>query len=84
VYLVVNKTICSFTGSEVRPLKILTKGIHSWYGASYYHRGTLYCSSWVGGVFSYEIGSLSNRRIKEMCYFVESAVPVLARHAKFD
>jgi hypothetical protein len=60
VYLVVNKTLCSFTGFEVRALKTLTKNIQSWFGASYYHRGTLYCSYHLGGVRSYEIGSLSN------------------------
>jgi hypothetical protein len=61
VYLVVNKTLCSFTALEVRPLKTLTEDIESWYGASYYRRGTLYCSSCVGGgVRSYKIGSLRN------------------------
>jgi hypothetical protein len=45
VYLVVNKTLYSFTGLEVRPLKTLTKNIGSWFGTSYYHSGTLYCSS---------------------------------------
>jgi hypothetical protein len=60
VYLVVNKTLCSFTAFEVCPLKTLTQDIRSWYGASYYHRGTLYCSSNEGEVLSYEIGSLSN------------------------
>jgi hypothetical protein len=60
VYLVVNKTLCSFTGSEVRPLKTLTEDIESWFGASYYHNGTLYCSYYEGGVRSYKIGSLSN------------------------
>jgi hypothetical protein len=34
--------------------------IKSWFGASYYRRGTLYCSSHIGGVCSHEIGSLSN------------------------
>jgi hypothetical protein len=43
VYLVVKQTLCSFTGLEVRLLKTLTKDISSWYGASYYRRGTLYC-----------------------------------------
>jgi hypothetical protein len=52
VYLVVNNTLCSFTGSEVRPLKTLTEGIQSWNGASYYRRGTLYCSYYEGGVRS--------------------------------
>jgi hypothetical protein len=60
VYLVVNQTLCSFTGLEVRPLKSLTNGIYSLYGASYYRRGTLYCSSSEGAVRSNEIGSLSN------------------------
>jgi hypothetical protein len=35
VYLVVNKTLCSFTAFEVRPLKTLTEDIRSLYGASY-------------------------------------------------
>jgi hypothetical protein len=60
VYLVVNQTLCSFTALEVRPLKTLTEEIQSWFGASYYRRGTLYNSSSLGGVASYEIGSLSN------------------------
>jgi hypothetical protein len=60
VYLVVNKTLCSFTGLQVRPCKTPTLDICSWYGASYYHRGALYCSNDRGGVRSYEIGSLSN------------------------
>jgi hypothetical protein len=60
VYLVVNKTLCSFSAFEVRPIKTLTDYIQNWFGASYYRRGSLYCSNWLGGVFSYEIGSLSN------------------------
>jgi hypothetical protein len=60
VYLVVNKTLCSLTALEVRSLKTLTEVIQSWTGVSYYHRGTLYCSSAIGGVRAYEIGSLSN------------------------
>jgi hypothetical protein len=60
VFLVVKKTLCSFTAFEVRPLKTLTETIVSWIGASYYRRGTLYCSSYDGAVRSYEIGSLSN------------------------
>jgi hypothetical protein len=60
VYLVVNKTLCSFTGSEVRPLKTLTKDIQSWFGASYYRTDTLYCSYWNGGALRLVIGSLSN------------------------
>jgi hypothetical protein len=45
VYLVVDKTLCSFTTLEVRPLKTVTKEMMSWYG---------------GEVLSLEIGSLSN------------------------
>jgi hypothetical protein len=41
VYLVVNKTLCSF--AAVRPLKNLTEGVQSLFGASYYSRGALYC-----------------------------------------
>jgi hypothetical protein len=54
VYLVVNKTLCSITAFEARPIKTLTKGILSLFGVSYYRRGTLYCSSDEGGC-SYEI-----------------------------
>jgi hypothetical protein len=60
VFLVVNKTLCSFTALQVRPLKTLTRDIYCWYGASYYHSGTLYYSSGSGAVRSCEIGSLSN------------------------
>jgi hypothetical protein len=60
VYLVVKKTLCSLTAFEVRPLKTLTEDIESWFGASYYYKGTLYCSSGNGGVRSFEIGSLSH------------------------
>jgi hypothetical protein len=60
VYLMVDLTLCSFNPSEVRPLKSLTEDIQSWFGVSYYCRGTLYCSSYEGAVLSYEIGSFSN------------------------
>jgi hypothetical protein len=60
VYLVVKKTLCSFTAFEVLPLKTLTKDIQSWFGTSYYCRGTLYCTNYARGVLSLEIGSLSN------------------------
>jgi hypothetical protein len=60
VHLVVNKTLCSFTAFEVRPLRTLTEDILSLYGVSYYSRGTLYCSNGGGSVGSHEIGSLSN------------------------
>jgi hypothetical protein len=60
VYLVVNKTLCSFTALQVLPLKTLTESIQSRYGVSYYHGGTLYCSSSEGAVRSHEVGSLSS------------------------
>jgi hypothetical protein len=62
VYLVVKNTLCSFTGLEVRPLKTLIEeeDICSFFGASYYRRGTLYCSSGGGAGSRIEIGSLSN------------------------
>jgi hypothetical protein len=58
VYFVICKTLYSFTAQEVRPLKTLRKGIHSFGGTSYYSRGTLYCSYYKGAARSYEIGSL--------------------------
>jgi hypothetical protein len=60
VYLVVKKTLYSFTALEVRLLRTLTGDIHSWFGTSYYRRGTLYCSDQCGAVRSQEIGSLLN------------------------
>jgi hypothetical protein len=60
VYLVVSTTLCSFTAFEVHPLKTLTQGIQSWFGPSYYRRGTLYCSYYRGEVRSLEIESLRN------------------------
>jgi hypothetical protein len=60
VYLVFNNTLCSFTVLQVSPIKTLTKGINSQSGASYYLRGTLYCSNFEGAVRRYLIGSLSN------------------------
>jgi hypothetical protein len=59
VYLVVYRSLCSFTAFEVRPLKTLTQLIQS-FGASYYRRGILYCSSFEGGVRSLELGSISS------------------------
>jgi hypothetical protein len=57
VYLVVNQTLCSFSALKVRPLKTLTGDISSWFGVSYYSGGTLYCSNFLGGVLSVEIGA---------------------------
>jgi hypothetical protein len=60
VYLVVNRTLCSFTAFEVRPLKTLTECIPSCFGTSYYRRGILYCSYYEGEVRKLKIGSLSS------------------------
>jgi hypothetical protein len=60
VYLVIKRTLYSFSALEVRPLKTLTREIQSRFGASYYRRGILYCSDYAGGVRILEIGSLSN------------------------
>jgi hypothetical protein len=57
VYLVVNKTLCSFTALEVRPLSSLFVEMHSCFGVSYYRRGTLYCSYALGPVRSHMIGA---------------------------
>jgi hypothetical protein len=60
VYLVVNRTLCSYTALQVHFLRTLTEDIKCWDGTSYYHRGTLYCSSDEGAALKYEIGSLRN------------------------
>jgi hypothetical protein len=57
VYLVVKRTLCSFTGFQVCKVKSLTKNIQSFGGASYYYRGSLYCSRTDGPVGRLEIGS---------------------------
>jgi hypothetical protein len=57
VYLVVNKTLCEFTALKVRPITTLTKDIQCVLGASYYHKGILYCYQYEE-VCSYKIGSL--------------------------
>jgi hypothetical protein len=60
VYLVVNKTLCLFSALQVRLLKTLSVNMNSWCGASYYRRGSVYCSNYESAVRSHEIGSLSN------------------------
>jgi hypothetical protein len=62
VYLVVRKTLCSFTVHQVRPLKTLTEDIYSFRGASYYicNGGTLFCSKTNGPARRLKIGSLSD------------------------
>jgi hypothetical protein len=60
VYLVVKKTLCSFTSLQVRPLKTLTKSIRNGCGGSYYYNGTLYCTNTEGAVRTHKLGSLSH------------------------
>jgi hypothetical protein len=60
VYLVVDGLLMSFTPHQVLPLKPVSPDIDSWYGQSYYSRGTLYCSTQVGVAPSWQIGSLSS------------------------
>jgi hypothetical protein len=58
VYLVINKTLYFFTPLQVLFLKTLPEAILSRTGASYYSRGTLYCSNSWGAASRLEIGSL--------------------------
>jgi hypothetical protein len=57
VYLVINKTLCSFTGLQVRPIKTLSEHIQSWSGACCYYRGTLYCLDYHGALCCHELWS---------------------------
>jgi hypothetical protein len=57
VYLVINKTLCLFTALQVLPLRPLTESIFSWFGASYYRRGVLYCSNYEGPALRHQIDS---------------------------
>jgi hypothetical protein len=61
VYLVVKKTLCSFTAFVVRPLKTLTEDIQRLFGASYYRRGTLYCVNFRGGALKGRGRNLTNK-----------------------
>jgi hypothetical protein len=60
VCLVVQKTLCSFTALQLRPLQTLSENIGSLCGASYYYNSTLYCSYSDGTIRRHDIGSLSN------------------------
>jgi hypothetical protein len=48
VYLVIEKTLYSFTPLEVQPIKTLPERI--WCSSSYYSRDTLYCDLGCGGI----------------------------------
>jgi hypothetical protein len=60
VYLLINKTLYSFSPLRVTPLKTLTDDIRSFFGASYYCRGILYCSDYRGAARALEIGDLTS------------------------
>jgi hypothetical protein len=62
LYFLVKKTLYSLEPQtlEVLPLKAFPKSIRSWFGPSYYSRGTLYCSNDEGAAERYEIGSLTS------------------------
>jgi hypothetical protein len=60
VYLLINKTLYSFTPCKVTPLKTLAEDVQSFFGASYYCRGTLYCSDYRGAARALEIGDLTS------------------------
>jgi hypothetical protein len=53
-YLVINSALYSFPALEL--LRTLPRGIKSWFGPSYYSRGTLYCSYHDGAARSVELG----------------------------
>jgi hypothetical protein len=57
VYLVIEKTLYTFTPYELKPLKTFPLSIRS--DSSYYSRGTLYCS-WIGEITSLAVGELTS------------------------
>jgi hypothetical protein len=59
VYLVMHKTLYSFTPLRVLPVRSLPEDNENWSGNSYYCRGTLYCANYDGAVTRLEIGSLN-------------------------
>jgi hypothetical protein len=58
VYFVMKKTLYSFTPSRIHAVKPVSEGIRSYYGPSYYSRGTLYCSNNIGAARKWKIGGL--------------------------
>jgi hypothetical protein len=60
VYLVINKTLYSFTPLQILPLKTLLDDMQTFFGASYYSRGTLYCANQAGSASRMEIGLTSS------------------------
>jgi hypothetical protein len=60
VYLVMEKTLYSFTPLQVTPLKTLPQDMQSICGPSHYSRGTLYCSADEGAAGRLELGVLTS------------------------
>jgi hypothetical protein len=58
-YFLLNKTLYSFTPDKLHYVKPVPQGIDSYFGPSYYSRGTLYCSSNRSTAARLEIGSLN-------------------------
>jgi hypothetical protein len=58
VYLLINKTLYSFTPAQVTPIRTLLKGI-SYCDSSYYSRGTLYNASGRFGIETLDVGELA-------------------------
>jgi hypothetical protein len=56
VYLVINKTLYSFTPLEIKPIKTLDRSILCY--SSYYSRGTLYCT-WYQKISALALGQLN-------------------------
>jgi hypothetical protein len=59
VYLVMKRTLYSFTPLQVQAIELLSRDIQSCGGPSYYSRGTLYCSNQNGAAQRIEIGDLN-------------------------
>jgi hypothetical protein len=59
VYLLMYKTLYSFTPLKITKLKTLSKDVWSCVGTSYYCRGTLYCASESREASSLKIGELT-------------------------
>jgi hypothetical protein len=58
VYLVIEKTLYSFTPQQIKEVRTLSKSISS--KMSYYSRGTLYYSEFRSGLSSLAVGELTS------------------------
>jgi hypothetical protein len=59
-FLILDRTLFSFTSQQIEAIKTLSEGIDSMTGPNYYSRGTLFCSYHKGPARRLEIGSLNN------------------------